>query len=501
MRLTANCFVLANKCFQRLHFETRRVVCARLYCDRPSQSDQQSHTRVFEDLKKKQRSNRPKIVRPGLKQDFNPPVSSSTALGRKPKDKSNNSMGAKKKDKRQAVSHGDSMSYLQVLGTGTDIGGDGLASVLLFFDHARMLFNVGEGTQKLFAEHKVRLVRTRYVFMTRVSTKSAGGLLGTLLTLADLGTTEEPVKLTVHGPQGLAQLAVAMELQAGYGRNISVEYNDFGLAGAESPAAPAIEDDRVTLTPITLCPELSSVAEPAGVEEAKNGAEVEAPAAKRQRVAEADGTANALPAEASATEVDDDGGLAVCYLGRLADIPGKFDPAKAMERGVPRGPLWGKIQRGETVQSDQGWDVRPSDVMEPASPGPVFLVLDCPTLRHLPALRRAPSLAPFLAGADGDSAGAGGSALTVVVHLSPACVVEAPEYVAWMQSLGGTPAHILVNGTACDYSPTVFPTADTLQVLPAMRPALLRLVLPTADTLQVLPAMHSALLPRVVPTA
>jgi ribonuclease Z len=43
--------------------------------------------------------------------------------------------------------------------------------------------------------------------------------------------------------------------------------------------------------------------------------------------------------------------------------PGEFHPEKAEALGVPRGPLWSKLQSGETVQSADGRDVRPQEVL------------------------------------------------------------------------------------------------------------------------------------------
>jgi ribonuclease Z len=52
--------------------------------------------------------------------------------------------------------------------------------------------------------------------------------------------------------------------------------------------------------------------------------------------------------------------------------PGEFHPEKAAALRVPRGPLWAKLQGGETVQSEDGKDVHPEDVLGPPRLGRKF---------------------------------------------------------------------------------------------------------------------------------
>lgn len=57
------------------------------------------------------------------------------------------------------------------------------------------------------------------------------------------------------------------------------------------------------------------------------------------------------------------------YVLREDARPGRFYPDKACEAGVPEGPLFGRLQRGETVRWDGGREVRPEEVMGPPRPG------------------------------------------------------------------------------------------------------------------------------------
>lgn len=55
--------------------------------------------------------------------------------------------------------------------------------------------------------------------------------------------------------------------------------------------------------------------------------------------------------------------VCVGYVFEEDTRPGIFYPEKAVEAGVPRGPLWGRLQKGETVSLDDGSRVMPNQVM------------------------------------------------------------------------------------------------------------------------------------------
>lgn len=56
------------------------------------------------------------------------------------------------------------------------------------------------------------------------------------------------------------------------------------------------------------------------------------------------------------------------YVFHEAERPGKFDKPRAVELGVPEGPLFGKLQRGQSVEVE-GQTVTPDMVIGPTRPG------------------------------------------------------------------------------------------------------------------------------------
>lgn len=99
------------------------------------------------------------------------------------------------KIKEKGLKYSPGTVSLQVLGTGAP---GAPRSLYLFTDQSRYLFNVGEGTQRLAHEHKMKLSKLEHIFITRPTWENMGGLPGVSLTIQDVGVPE----ITLHGPAG-----------------------------------------------------------------------------------------------------------------------------------------------------------------------------------------------------------------------------------------------------------------------------------------------------------
>ena len=49
--------------------------------------------------------------------------------------------------------------------------------------------------------------------------------------------------------------------------------------------------------------------------------------------------------------------------------PGKFNPGRAVQLGIPKGAFWGKLQAGEEITLENGKAIRPDQVLGPARRG------------------------------------------------------------------------------------------------------------------------------------
>ncbi|CAM6036402.1 unnamed protein product [Sphagnum compactum] len=309
---------------------------------------------------------------------------------------------------RTTSTHANStLSFVQILGTGMDTG-DTAPSVLLFFDQRRFIFNAGEGLQRFCIEHKIKLSKINHIFLTRVSSETGGGLPGLLLTLANIG--EVGMAVNIWGTSDLQYLVNAMRT---FVPNASVVHtHSFGptlsQGSASQPqkfATVLLEDDVVKISAVLLWPESSEVK----------------------------GTIR------SQDKRDDE--LSVVYVCELPEVKGKFDPSKAEAFFNRPGPHYGLLQAGKSVMGSDGKTmVHPSDVMDPSSPGPIFILVDCPALSYIPALLSAPDLC-CLQEKHPDT-GSPLKQVTLMVHISPASVTSDARYQKWMLQFEGA-QHVL----------------------------------------------------------
>lgn len=85
--------------------------------------------------------------------------------------------------------------------------------------------------------------------------------------------------------------------------------------------------------------------------------------------------------------------------------------------------------------------VHPNDVLGPSVPGPIVLLVDCPTPSHLQDLLSLQCLAPYYVDTAYDVP-EGSKIVNCVIHLSPPSVTKTDDYQAWMSKFGAA-QHIM----------------------------------------------------------
>ncbi|KAJ1394656.1 tRNase Z endonuclease, partial [Sesbania bispinosa] len=328
----------------------------------------------------------------------------------------------------------NTISFVQILGTGMDTQ-DTSPSVLLFFDKQRFIFNAGEGLQRFCTEHKIKLSKIDHIFLSRVCSETAGGLPGLLLTLAGMG--EEGMSVNVWGPSDLKYLVDAMRSfipnaamvhTKSFGPIFSTDESTVHCQSKLLDPIVLVDDEVVKISAIILQPSHfeSQLLKPSQSSSPK----------RMDHSAENLDSTNGKKQPATKP-----GDMSVVYVIELPEIKGKFDPEKAKALGLKPGPKYRELQLGNSVKSDrQNIMVHPSDVLGPSVPGPIVLLVDCPTESHLEELLSTKSLASY-----GDQVGnmsEAGKSVTCVIHLTPASVVSCSNYQKWMKKFGSA-QHIM----------------------------------------------------------
>jgi ribonuclease Z len=165
-----------------------------------------------------------------------------------------------------------------------------------------LLFDCGEGTQRQFQRSKLSYMETSTIFVTHLHADHYLGLPGLVQTM-DLNDREAP--LEVYGPPGSGKMLEPL-LRLGGRRSFDVSVTEL------------VDGDVVTF----------------------DGYEV--------RVREL-------------VHTDTNFGYALEEDPR----PGRFDKERALELGVPEGPLFSELQEGTAVETPEGDIVTPDQVLGP----------------------------------------------------------------------------------------------------------------------------------------
>jgi ribonuclease Z len=187
-----------------------------------------------------------------------------------------------------------------------------VASVALVREGETLLFDCGEGTQRQMMRYGVSFTLSD-IFFTHFHADHVIGVIGLMRTMALQGRTD-PLRL--WGPKGAERHLKRAE--------------QFGV-------------DRLTF--------------PVQITELDPGAAI-----KRKDYA-------IVP-----FAVEHGPGPAMGYALAEDDRKGRFDPDRARELGVPEGPMWGKIHKGEPVTLPDGKVVQPSDLVGPARSGRTVVI-------------------------------------------------------------------------------------------------------------------------------
>jgi ribonuclease Z len=163
-----------------------------------------------------------------------------------------------------------------------------------------ILFDCGEGTQRQMMRYGVGFSFTE-VFFSHFHADHMLGITGLLRTM---GLQDRTAPVTLYGPRGAQRIL-------GAAMSLGIERNKFPVEVVEIKPGDRLRRDDFDIV-----------------------------------VFETDHRADTV-------------GYALAEHTRL----GRFHPDRARELGVPEGPLWGRLHKGETVTLDDSRTVRPEDLV------------------------------------------------------------------------------------------------------------------------------------------
>ena len=280
------------------------------------------------------------------------------------------------------------MLSITLLGTGAACPSveRNVAALALAREGETLLFDCGEGTQRQMMRYGVSFA-FREIFFTHYHADHMLGVTGLLRTM---GLQDRTLPLTLYGPRGAERIL-------GAAISLGIERNRFPVEIREIAAGDRLPREEYDIV--------------------------------------------VFPTDHRADTV----GYALAEHTRL----GRFNPDRARELGVPEGPLWGRLHKGETVELPDGRCVGPADLVGAPRQGRVVVYTGDtrPTLTVVEAARGADLLihdSTFgeeereRAGETGHSTAAqaaevareAGARRLVLTHISPRYTREAPELLA-----------------------------------------------------------------------
>ena len=169
-----------------------------------------------------------------------------------------------------------------------------------------LLFDCGEGTQRQMMRYGVSFA-FREIFFTHYHADHFLGVTGLLRTL---GLQDRTAPVTLYGPRGAAKILSAAV-------TLGIERNRFDVDIVEVAAGATLARAEYDIA-----------------------------------VFETDHRADTI-------------GYALVEHPRR----GRFNPARARALGIPEGPLWGRIHKGEAVELPDGTRVEPAELVGDSRPG------------------------------------------------------------------------------------------------------------------------------------
>jgi ribonuclease Z len=185
-----------------------------------------------------------------------------------------------------------------------------LSSMALRLNGKLYLFDAGEGTQINWKKARLGVRGLKLIALTHLHADHCLGIPGMMMLKAQM---EDPVALDILGPPGTEEFVTQCRKMLDFRLNYEVNIIEW----SPESTGPAFRDEQARI--------------------------------------------RWQPVQHSR--------FCLGYRFEELDRAGKFSPERAQSLGVPMGPLWGKLQKGQRVTTPSNRSVEPSEVLGPARKG------------------------------------------------------------------------------------------------------------------------------------
>ncbi|XP_015127939.1 ribonuclease Z, mitochondrial isoform X2 [Diachasma alloeum] len=343
------------------------------------------------------------------------------------------------KIRREKISKSEKYSpstvTLQVLGSGVP---GAPASLYVSTDHSKYLFNCGEGTQRLAHEHHLRLSKLEHVFFTTPTWKNMGGLPGMALTIQDTGVPQ----IKLHGPKGIVDIFDAVKRFAFLAHLTVTE--------ADCDEKSIYDDSCMTIRYVPLIEDITTDSDTdfdqaTIVIDNTDYYAHEFNENRKRRISQQYRTNKLSKIETNLRKIRG----CIAYICKLHPKTGKLNLEKCVEKGVTPGPILGDLKAGKDVTLPDGTIIKSSDVCDPEIPGPIFIVLECPSEHYVESLISNAIFREYQCCCEEKNED---NWPACIVHFTPEKVIKMSKYREWMEKFPTSTQHLIINAANNSYS-------------------------------------------------
>lgn len=240
-----------------------------------------------------------------------------------------------------------------------------------------MFGKVAEGAQRSLTENKIRISKLENIFLTgELNWSSLGGLPGMILTIADQGKD----KLVLNYGTELIKYVVSTWRYFVFRFGITLDTNVTGQ----------YKDKLLTVNSINIYPKKDKKVKIFGTQEQNVLNSIVAKmfpklAPTHRYDPSSDPYLNVnlpLPTEHPEQQRQ----LSTCYEIIINPIRGKFKVQEAIKLGVPKGPLFAKLSKGEQITLKDGIIIKPDQVLEKSREFGTVLIIDIPNDSYMDSM-------------------------------------------------------------------------------------------------------------------